>query len=262
MALLLLTSTSGSPGVTTTAVGLALSWPRPVLLVDTDPGAHQSVLAGYLGGRSAQGKGLIRIAEAHRDRRYLPEVVLDQSLPLTDAGDVQRLFLPGFTRAGSASHFAAVWEDLAAAFDRLGDLGFDVLVDCGRLTASGLPSPLLEHASLTCLLLRSQLRSVMSARVHLTALRAQLPGSAGSSDSLGLVVVGPGQPYGAPEISRSLGVPPVAELAWDPSSAEHLSDGRPRARKFDQSPLVRSLRSAASSLAASLEHSRNLVQTP
>ena len=67
MAILLLASTGGSPGVTTLAVGLALTWPRPVLLADCDPGAHQAILAGYLGGRSTGGKGLLRVAEAHRD---------------------------------------------------------------------------------------------------------------------------------------------------------------------------------------------------
>ena len=53
MAILLLTSAGGSPGVTTLAVGLALTWPRPVLLADCDPGAHQSILAGYLAGTSS-----------------------------------------------------------------------------------------------------------------------------------------------------------------------------------------------------------------
>ena len=37
MAIVCLTSASGSPGVTTTAVGMAFSWPRPVLLVEADP---------------------------------------------------------------------------------------------------------------------------------------------------------------------------------------------------------------------------------
>ncbi len=83
MSILLLTSTSGSPGVTTLAVGLALTWPRPILLADCDPGAHQAILAGYLAGRSASGKGLLRVAEAHRDRRPLREVVLDQTLSLS-----------------------------------------------------------------------------------------------------------------------------------------------------------------------------------
>ena len=37
MAVIALASASGSPGVTTTALGLALLWPRPVLLVEADP---------------------------------------------------------------------------------------------------------------------------------------------------------------------------------------------------------------------------------
>ncbi len=82
MAILMLTSAGGSPGVTTLAIGLALTWPRPVLLADCDPGAHQAVLAGYLHGQSSSGKGLLRVAEAHRDRRPLREVVIDQCLPL------------------------------------------------------------------------------------------------------------------------------------------------------------------------------------
>ncbi len=262
MAVLVLTSTSGSPGVTATAVGLALSWPRPVLLVDADPGAHQAILAGYLGGQSGQGRGLLRVAEAHRDRRALPEVVLDQCLPLTAATDVQRLFLPGFNRVGSAAHFAGVWEDLAAAFDRLGELDFDILVDAGRVSASGLPGPLLDRSALTCVLVRSQLRAVMSTRVHLPGLGVQRLGGEPRSDPVALLVVGSGRPYGAREISQALGVPVAAELAWDPASAEHFSDGAPRRRRFDQSPLVRSLRTTSSSLAAVLDRSRNLVEAP
>src|SRR5215211_4551386 len=131
--MLILTSASGSPGVTTLGVGLALTWPRSVLLADCDPGAHQAILAGYLAGRSASGKGLLRVAEAHRDRRPLREVVLDQSLPLSAEEDPRRRFLPGFTKPGSAVHFDAVWEDLAEAFDRLADVEIDVIIDCGRM---------------------------------------------------------------------------------------------------------------------------------
>ena len=80
MSILILTSAGGSPGVTTLGIGLALTWPRPVLLADCDPGAHQAVLAGYLAGQSGHGKGLLRVAEAHRDRRFAsPYVALKGS---------------------------------------------------------------------------------------------------------------------------------------------------------------------------------------
>ena len=176
MAILILTSAGGSPGVTTLAVGLALTWPRPVLLADCDPGAHQAILAGYLAGQSSQGKGLLRVAEAHRDRRPLREVVIDQCLPLAGEDGDRRLFLPGFTKPGSAAHFGAVWEDLADAFDRLGDVDLDVIVDAGRVGPLGLPAPLVERSALTALVLGSSLRAVMSARVHLPVITEHHPG--------------------------------------------------------------------------------------
>ena len=46
MAIVCLTSASGSPGVTTTAVGIAFCWPRPALLVEADPTGGSGVLAG------------------------------------------------------------------------------------------------------------------------------------------------------------------------------------------------------------------------
>jgi hypothetical protein len=259
MAMLLLTSASGSPGVTTLAVGLALTWPRPILLADCDPGAHQAILAGYLGGRSAGGKGLLRVAEAHRDRRPLREAILDQTLPLSAEGESRRLFLPGFTRPGSATHFSGVWEDLAEAFDRLGEVDIDVIIDCGRLAAQGLPAALLERSALTLVVVSSSLRSIMSARVHLPTLRDHPRLTSPDRGHLGLVVMGEGEPYGRAEIAKALEVPVVTSIAYDPKAAAHLSDGRPRHRRFDSSPLIRSIRDATSQLSNALQRSADLV---
>lgn len=259
MATLLLTSASGAPGVTTLAVGLSLCWPRSVLLADCDPGAHQAVLAGYLAGTSAEGKGLLRVAEAHRDRRALTEVVIDQAVPLTEDDTASRLFLPGFTRPTSAGLFGGTWPDLADAFVRLDDHGFDVIVDAGRLGPGGLPSPLVERADLTAVVLRSDLRSIVAARVHLLTLREH-PRLQATQRSLGLILVGGGQPYSAREIGKSLGVPVIAEIADDASAARHLSDGDPRPRKFDSSKLARSLHTTAGQLARRFESTAELVR--
>jgi hypothetical protein len=259
MAILLLTSTSGSPGVTTLAVGLALTWPRPILLADCDPGAHQAILAGYLGGCSAGGKGLLRVAEAHRDRRPLREAVLDQTLPLSAEAESRRLFLPGFAKPGSATHFSGVWEDLADAFDRLGEVDIDVIIDSGRLAAQGPPAALLERSALTLVVVTSTLRSIMSARVHLPVLREHPRLTSTDRSHLGLIVVGEGQPYGRAEIAKALDVPVITSIAYDPKAAAHLSDSRPRQRRFDSSPLIRSIRDAASQLSNILQRSADLV---
>jgi hypothetical protein len=259
MGIVLLTSTSGSPGVTTLAVGLALTWPRPILLADCDPGAHQAILAGYLGGRSAGGKGLLRVAEAHRDRRPLREAVLDQTLPLSAEGEIRRLFLPGFTRPGSAVHFGGVWEDLAEAFDRLGEVDIDVIIDCGRLVPYGLPAALLERSALTLVIVTSTLRSIMSARVNLPTLRDQPRHTSIDRGHLGLIIIGDGLPYGPGEIAKALDLPVIASIAYDPKAAAHLSDGHPRHRRFDSSPLIRSIRDATSQLSNTLQRSADLV---
>jgi hypothetical protein len=261
MAILLLTSAGGSPGVTTLAVGLALTWPRPILLADCDPGAHQAILAGYLAGTSAGGKGLLRVAEAHRDRRSLREVVIDQSIPLSDHGGTRRLFLPGFNKAGSAAHFGAVWPDLAETFDRLSDVDIDVIVDCGRIGQPGLPAALAERSAMTALVLNSSLRSVMSARVHLPMLGDHGRSGTDTRSQLGLVVVGEGQPYGTGEIARALAATIIGAVADDRQSAAHLSDGRPRHRRFDNSPLMRSIVDVGARLATGLQRSTDLVRS-
>ena len=261
MAILILASAGGSPGVTTLAVGLALTWPRPVLLGDCDPGAHQAILAGYLTGQSGHGKGLLRVAEAHRDRRPLREVVIDQCLPLTGEDGDRRLFLPGFTKPGSAAHFGAVWEDLADTFDRLGDVDLDVIIDAGRVGPAGLPTPLVERSALTALVLGSTLRAVMSAKVHLPTVTDHSRPSSSARQQFGLIVVGPDRPYAAGEIGKALGLPVLAEITADSQAAAHLSDGAHRPRRFDSSPLVRTIRSTASSLANTLQRSTDLVRS-
>lgn len=259
MSILVLTSTSGAPGVTTVAVGLALNWPRSVLLADCDPGAHQAILAGFLGGRGAGGKGLLRVAEAHRDRRPLQEVIIDQTVDLTDAAEPSRLLLPGFSKPGSAALFGAVWPDLVDAFDRLDDAGFDVIVDAGRMGAQGLPVPLVESASTIALVLGSDLRAVTSARLHRATLVEQAK-STTADEPPGLIVVGPDRPYSGGEIGRALDARVIATIAHDPAAAAHLSDARPRPRRFDHSEFARSLADATTSLAANLRRNADRVR--
>ena len=56
MAVVLLASATGSPGVTTTALGLALAWPRHCLVADCDRDPSQAVQAGYLRGMEPEAR--------------------------------------------------------------------------------------------------------------------------------------------------------------------------------------------------------------
>jgi hypothetical protein len=199
------------------------------------------------------------VAEAHRDRRPLREVVLDQTLPLSVAEDSRRLFLPGFTRPGSATHFGPVWEDLTEAFDRLDDVDIDVIIDGGRIGSAGPPAALLERSALTSIVLNSSLRSIMSARVHLPTLRNHPRFSSTDRGHLGLIVVGEGLPYRSSEITRALEVPVITNIAHDRQAAAHLSDGQPRHRRFDSSPLIRSIRDTSTQLSSRLRQSAEVV---
>ena len=99
----------------------------------------------------------------------------------------------------------------------------------------------------------------MSARVHLPTLRDHPRLSTTERGHLGLIVVGEGRPYQRGEIARALEVPVITNIAHDPKAAAHLSDGSPRHRRFDSSPLVRSIRDASAQLSDTLQRSADLV---
>jgi hypothetical protein len=134
-----------------------------------------------------------------------------------------------------------------------------VIIDCGRLVPQGLPAALLERSALTLVVVTSTLRSIMSARVRLPSLRDHPQFTSTDRGHLGLIVVGEGKPYGRTEIAKALDLPVTTSIAYDPKAAAHLSDGRPRHRRFDSSPLIRSIRDASSQLSNTLQRSADLV---
>lgn len=105
MSVVLLTSAGHSPGVTSLAVALTVTWPEPVLLVDANSEPDQSVLAGYLQGVDPAGSGLGGLLQAHRERRSLAACLAALSLPL---GDPAHDFLPGFSHPGMVDLFRPV----------------------------------------------------------------------------------------------------------------------------------------------------------
>ena len=138
MALIGLTSARGAPGVTTTALGMALHWHRPVLLVEADVSGGSAVLAGFLRGTVAHDRGLRDIAVALSLGDPMDEA-LNRSLIDLPGGRVR--LLPGLANAAQAPAVTGLWQPLAQHLRDLDAAGLDVIVDLGRWSARNGPDP-------------------------------------------------------------------------------------------------------------------------
>ncbi|RXW32695.1 hypothetical protein [Propioniciclava flava] len=219
MSSIVLTSASGAPGVTTSALGLTLAWPRASVLVDADRAATPTVMAGYLHGQAA-GAGLEAILQAHRERSALPEALkaIVRPLPPLPGDEAPRALLTGFTHLGAIDLFDPVWPPLLDAFEM--NVEADIIIDAGRTGHRGLPDPLVREADLVVLVCRTSLIALSGLRPHLAALAA-----IAKVGATGLVLVGPRRPYAADEVAEQFGVPVLAEIAWDPVAADELHAG-------------------------------------
>jgi len=250
--LIALCSAKGAPGVTTSGLALALTWPRPVLLAELDP-AGGDVLAGYGRGESSAG-GLADLELAAR-RGGVARHLDGQLLRLDPEGRAR--LLPGLADPASARHVD--WDRLAAVLAAVEDGAIDVVADCGRLRAEHFPAAVVHRAAAVVVGTGSTLRAVRAATQAIAELR-QREACAGMLSTL---VIGPGEPYGEREISEALGVPVVGSLPRDGKAAAVLSDGAPASRLFAQSALLRAARTVATRLVESAAaHASRLMPPP
>lgn len=269
MSVIVLMSASGSPGVTTSSLGLALGWHRPALLVEADPTGGSAIAAGYLRGAVVPAEALIELALAGQDGRDLIEVLprVSQGLP----GSTVR-WVPGSRSHEQARTLLGLWEPLTAALCCLEDTGQDVIVDAGRLGLYGSPEPLIYAADLALLVSRTDLVSLSAARSWAHTLKDRFA-RAGASGSLGLLLVGEHRPFTAREVASVLEVPVTAALAWDPQSAAVLAAGaepppsgwahRLAGRSgWDDTDLLRSLRAARSAITARVRANQDQIAQP
>lgn len=248
MAIITLTSASGSPGVTTTALGLAMVWPRPVLLVEADPTGGSALLAGYWRGQ-VDHVGLLDLVLAER-HGVLADALPRMQFAVEGFGASLLVGTKSHEQAGS---LARLWDPLLGVLQNLS--GQDVIVDAGRLGLDGSPRSLLTYSDVTVLLTLSSLRALAAARSWAATLAADVvPGH-----EVKIVIVGEGRKYRAREVTRTLGLPVAGSIEWDPRRAEVFADGAPYPvprfggeqaanRGFEQSGYVRSLRSLAAAL--------------
>ena len=230
MALIVLASAKGSPGVSTAALALTLTRGVRTILAECDPSGG-SVLAGYLQGRIGSGRGLLPWALTEMRRTPppgggpVPAEFFGQLADL-DPPHRQRLLLPGLTDPAQSNTLGPLWNRFAGLFRQLEhhSPSYDVIADCGRLVAPNLPLPLLWAADVLVLVIRPSLASIAAAMPTLDLLKKQLHERTADTSTLGLLVVGKGR-YSETEIIDQLRVPVVARLPHDPRAADVLTDG-------------------------------------
>lgn len=255
MALYVLASASGSPGVSTTAQGLAEHWPRPVLLLDADPTGSSAVLAGRFRGDLEPGAGLIDLAVAAAEGR------LEEAFPAAIARlpDTEVGFLAGIRSHEQAHSLRSLWPQLIGVLRRLDEAGHDVIVDAGRLGLVGSPSELIDAADVVALLTRNSLVSLAGARSWAATLRTRFAEMGGSS-RLGLIIVEDTprrvQAYGEGQIARALQLPVITKLPHDKDVAEVYSHGARPTKNLVNAGLIKAYAAAAEALR--LVHARNL----
>lgn len=241
MAIVVLLSPGGSPGVTTAALALTLTWPRDVIMAECDP-AGGSVLSGLWRGQVSAGHaGLLRFAlAAQRDPAAAAAQISNDVLPL-DSPAGGRFVLAAVPDPGAGRQIAATWPALARG---LAAASADIIADVGRFDASRDITPLLAAADLVLMMLRPTVRHAAAAESRLALLAQARPAD-------GLILIGKGG-YGSGAqraATRALGVPVIGVLPDAAPAAAVLSDGAEAPRGFGRSPLMRAADRLASTLA-------------
>ena len=263
MTITVLTSAAGSPGVTTTALGLTLHWPDSCLLVDAD--YQQAILTGYLRAQVVTSNGLLRLIDAARISPDLREAITRQwiELPGDDPDGLRRRLLPGLMSAQTSDAVFKTWPAISSTLRDLSDTGIDTVVDVGRMDWRGIHPALLEAATHVLLMTAPTLRAAGSAKWAAQRLREQASGT-GDAGKLGIVLVRP--PVLSAEALTNAGreergwsdrefagwfeMPVRGQVLRDAANARVLSDGALPGPKFAKSAYTASL----SQLAQKLHH--------
>jgi hypothetical protein len=242
MAVFAMLSAGGSPGVTTAALALTLSWPTQVVIAECDPSGGD-ILAGLLSGHLPATAGLLPLALEAGAGAEVPADILWRQLVELDE-EHNRLLLAGISDPRQS---AALQSSLPWIADALQGLRADVLADCGRLDAVAAVRPVLSAASLAVLVLQPTLRQVSRAIPRVEMLTNLMgPGR------VVLVTVGDGATSGR-ELAKTLGVPVAGHLPADPKTAAVLSDGIGGRRRLSERPLIRAAAAVGRGIRAAAE---------
>ena len=215
MTLIACASVSGSPGVTTAALGLAAYWPLDLtpLLAEADPsGGDLQVLFSL-----PESPGTVSLAAA-AGRSAGPDLLWRHAQWLTPRLAV----VPGPAGADQAAATGArlaagSWAPVTAAAAS----GAMIVADCGRASPGTPAAPLIQAADVLLIVTTADAAALAHLHARLGALRRLNPKAQ-------LLLTGPRGPWPPAEISATLQAPVAGRLPHDPAGASALRGHRVR----------------------------------
>jgi len=260
MALITLCSIKGAPGVTSTALAMTLTWPRPALLVEADPSGGSAIMAGLFRGQVSQERSLLSMtmAAAHSS---VEQVLWSQCIQLPGAeGKTLLSAAPTFAQAQLTRR---VWVELADVLVGLDRGGVDVIVDAGRYATVNTPTPLIERSDAVVVLTGGGLPALHTARGSVGHLQQHLDTHATGADALALILrEGDHDAYARTQVAATLRAPVLATLPQAPGEAAVYSHGRRPDRRHDHSDYLRSIRRAGANVRELIEGRRARLARP
>ena len=254
MSTIVLTSVSGAPGVTTTAIGLGRVWPQSSLVVEDD--THHAMLAGYLRAAQHAEPNLATVANLTATPTNAQTVweSIARPLPTDDpVSGLRRKAVLGPPTPWSRAGIDPRWGFMLALWRQLAEAGIDTIIDLGRLatpltsTPHLIATPIIDDADMILVMIEATLRDVAGAHTMVEGLAEQM-NLAGAHQRLGLLVHRGGAARGVAEftdkeITSALQLPVCGSIVHDPVAAAQLSDGV--RQRFEKSRLARSLSKVA-----------------
>lgn len=226
--LIALCSLKGSPGVTTTAVGMAMWWPddKRVVVVECDP-AGGDLLARFRMDPAA--RGLMTLAVAAR-RASNPDLLWQHAERLLD--DLPVVAGPVGAEQAHVTLTEIVHRSpsvLRVAADQPNTV---VVADCGRVDPGSPALPIIRSADVLLLLARAR-------DDQLAHFSQKLDTAARWNRNPHFVLVGDG--YATDEVSDALGIRVTARIPDDPRAAATLAGHLRAGRNVSRSALGRAM---------------------
>jgi cellulose biosynthesis protein BcsQ len=226
MGLYAVCSAKGSPGVSTAAIALGLTWAGPAVVADLDPaGGDLSLRYRDPEGRPLDpDRGLMSLAAAVR--RGSEGADVEDHLQI--AGGALPL-LVGVTRPEQITALGTSWQHVAHALATMP--GQDVLADCGRILPGSATMPVLTRADAILILTRPSMEELYHLRERLRGLTESLRLKDLDAVPVGVAVLtGDRDRDSVPDVQQVIaaaGLPAtvVGAFAIEPKSAAALRHG-------------------------------------